>query len=324
MSDFQTMDDFAVFVNDYLTPDRLKVQAYSYASDQQELSLLVTIDDYEMMCRWHAVWTFSGLHQAFFQSVMDLDNSFSIDSDSLAMKVRLRDQELLFQAKGLEMVVVDLPEPLFRLADVSFNEGGKHFTYLCEDLSVTAEDWVLVPIGFGNAEKEAFVERISYVLADEVPVELTKLKKVIQKLDLVTVRYDVKVVRKGFLSFSGMAFDGEELGKPTDFLWVPFLAEQDDLAVPTYGIRINDGSRKTYVTALAGEDDSMEMIALAPATYAVFKLRGPATAAVWESFHYAKKHFEMIDQPTVEVYPPGNRQAEDYEMEVWIPIKEEV
>ena len=40
MSDFQTMDDFAVFVNDYLTPDQLKVQAYSYASDQQELSLL--------------------------------------------------------------------------------------------------------------------------------------------------------------------------------------------------------------------------------------------------------------------------------------------
>ena len=182
----------------------------------------------------------------------------------------------------------------------------------------------MVPIGSGNAEKEAFVEKISYVLEDEVPVELTKLKKVIQKLDLVTVRYDVRIVRKGFLSFSGMAFEGEELGKPTDFLWVPFLAEQDDLAVPTYGIRINDGSRKTYVTALAGEDDSMEMIALAPATYAVFKLRGPATAAVWESFHYAKNHFEMIDQPTVEVYLPGNRQAEDYEMEVWIPIKEEV
>ena len=55
MSDFQTMDDFAIFVNDYLTPDQLSVQAYSYASDQQELSLLVTIDDYEMMCRWHAV-----------------------------------------------------------------------------------------------------------------------------------------------------------------------------------------------------------------------------------------------------------------------------
>lgn len=222
MSVFQTMDDFAVFVNDYLTPNQLGVQAYSYASDQQELSLLVTIDDYEMMCRWHAVWTFSGLHQAFFQSVMDTDNTFSIDSDSLAMKARLRDQELLFKANGLEMVVVDLPEPLFRLADVSFNEGGKHFTYLCEDQSVAAEDWVLVPIGSGNAEKEAFVEKISYVLADEVPFELTKLKKVIQKLDLVTVRYDVRIVRKGFLSFSGMAFEGEELGKPTDFLWVLF------------------------------------------------------------------------------------------------------
>ena len=324
MSDFQTMDDFAVFVNDYLTPDQLSVQAYSYASDQQELSLLVTIDDYEMMCRWHAVWTFSGLHQAFFQSVMDVDNSFSIDAESLTMKVRLRDQELLFQATGLEMVVIDLPDSLYRLVDVSFNEGGKLFTYLCEDKNVRAEDWVLVPIGSGNVEKEAFVEKISYVLEDEVPVELKKLKKVIQKLDLVTVRYDVKVVRKGFLSFSGMAFDGEELGKPTDFLWVPFLAEQDDLDVPTYGIRINDVSRMTYVTALAGEDNSLEMIALAPATYAIFKLKGPATAAVWESFHYAKKHFEMIDQPSVEVYPPGNRQADDYEMEVWIPIKEEV
>lgn len=55
MSDFQTMDDFAVFVNDYLTPEQVIVQAYSYAADQQELSLLVTIDDYEMMCRWHVV-----------------------------------------------------------------------------------------------------------------------------------------------------------------------------------------------------------------------------------------------------------------------------
>ena len=102
MSDFQTMDDFAVFVNDYLTPDQLSVQAYSYASDQQELSLLVTIDDYEMMCRWHAVWTFSGLHQAFFQSVMDSDNSFSIDSDSLAMKAAFKgSRALVSRQRGL-------------------------------------------------------------------------------------------------------------------------------------------------------------------------------------------------------------------------------
>ena len=100
MSDFQTMDDFAVFVNEYLTPDQLSVQAYSYASDQQELSLLVTVDDYEMMCRWHAVWTFSGLHQAFFQSVMDLDNSFSIDSDSLAMKAAFKGSRALVSSKG--------------------------------------------------------------------------------------------------------------------------------------------------------------------------------------------------------------------------------
>lgn len=116
------------------------------------------------------------------------------------------------------MVVIDLTGPLYRFVDVSFNEGVKHFIYLCEDL-------VLVSIGSGNVEKEAFVEKISYILADEVPVELIKLKKVIQKLDLGTVRHDVKGVRNSFLSFSGMAFNGEELGKPTDFLWLLFLAE---------------------------------------------------------------------------------------------------
>ena len=81
---------------------------------------------------------------------------------------------------------------------------------------------------------------------------------------------------------------------------------------------------KDLCNSLAGEDNSLGMIALAPATCAFFKLRGPATEAVWECFHYAKKHFVMTDQPTVEVYPSGNRQAEDYEMEIWIPIKEEV
>lgn len=55
--------------------------------------------------------------------------------------------------------------------------------------------------------------------------------------------------------------------------------------------------------AFDGEDNSLEMIVLASATYAIFKLKGPATAAVWGSFHSAKKHCEMIDQPSVEVYP---------------------
>lgn len=50
MSAFQTVDEFAVFVNDYLTPDQLGVQEYSCASDQQERSLLVPLDDYDMMC----------------------------------------------------------------------------------------------------------------------------------------------------------------------------------------------------------------------------------------------------------------------------------
>ena len=63
--------------------------------------------------------------------------------------------------------------------------------------------------------------------------------------------------------------------------------------------------------AFDGEDNSLEMIVLASATYAIFKLKGPATAAVWGSFHSAKKRCEMIDQPSVEVYPLGNHQADE-------------
>lgn len=103
----------------------------------------MTIDDYEMMCRWHTVWTFSSIHRIFFQSVMDLDNSFTIDAESLTMKVRLRDQELMFQVTGLEMVVIGLSESLYCLVDGSFNERGKHFSYLFEDKSVRSEGWVV-------------------------------------------------------------------------------------------------------------------------------------------------------------------------------------
>ena len=57
------------------------------------------------------------------------------------MKVRLKDQELLFQASALGNGGCRLPDPLYRLAEVSFNQGGQRYTYLCEDKSVEVEDW---------------------------------------------------------------------------------------------------------------------------------------------------------------------------------------
>ena len=44
----------------------------------------------------------------------------------------------MFQVTGLEMVVIGLSESLYCLVDGSFNERGKHFSYLFEDKS-----WVL-------------------------------------------------------------------------------------------------------------------------------------------------------------------------------------
>lgn len=41
------------------------------------------------------------------------------------------------------MVVIGLSESLYCLVDGSFNERGKHFSYLFEDKSVRSEGWVL-------------------------------------------------------------------------------------------------------------------------------------------------------------------------------------
>ncbi len=100
----------------------------------RKLSFLVTIGDYEMMCRWHAVWTFFQVPTPglLFQSVMDTDNTFSIDSDSLAMKARLGIKRVsCLRQTNLKIVVVSYPEPLTSLADVSLlRKLEKAFTYL--------------------------------------------------------------------------------------------------------------------------------------------------------------------------------------------------
>ena len=38
-----------------------------------------------------------------------------------------------------------------------------------------------------------------------------------------------------------------------------------------------------------GEDNSLEMIVLAPATYAIFKLKGPATASCLGKFSFCEE-----------------------------------
>ncbi len=156
MSDFQTMDDFAV-LHDYLTPDRLSVQAYSYASGPAGAlflwPLMIT-----KWCRWHAVWLFR-LHSRPSSPVMDLITAFLLTVIAWLWKYVYVSRALLLPKGwdgGCRFAWV-----LFLFSwCVLLMKRGKHLLYLCEDLSVTAEDWVCLT-GSGNAEKEAFVERIS-------------------------------------------------------------------------------------------------------------------------------------------------------------------
>lgn len=324
MEAFHTLEDFSSFINEYLQKEQLIVLGYSYASEGSELSLLVTIDDYEMSCRWHAIWTFRGVRQALFQSLIEEGNVFTINPETLEVGARFLQQDLRFHAQQLEMTVFDEPDPLIRVVEVSFTEGGRKYSYRCDDPEIGIGDWVLVPVGASNHEKEAHVESLSYVTEEESPYPVEKMKAVLSKLEVVAIHYDVTVAAKGFLTFSGYSYEGREVGKSTDLLWVPFLASLDDLSGTTYGIRIDgQGDEGIYFTALEGQTMNQETIALGPSTYAVFSLKGPATAAIWEAWRYAKEHYDLLEQPSVEVYPAGNRQSKDYEMEVWIPIKED-
>lgn len=69
---------------------------------------------------------------------------------------------------------------------VQFSDYGRDYAYLCDDKSVKAGDWVLVPVGEYNTTKKVLVKRVEYHQPDKAPYPIGRIKKVIRKFNPAT------------------------------------------------------------------------------------------------------------------------------------------
>lgn len=66
---------------------------------------------------------------------------------------------------------------------VEFENAYKSYYYLTDDESLQIDDFVVVPVGKNNRETVALIVDIEYFDADEVPMPLDKVKKIIRRAD---------------------------------------------------------------------------------------------------------------------------------------------
>ena len=75
------------------------------------------------------------------------------------------------------------------------------------------------------------------------------------------------------------------------------------------------------------EQLNLEILEVPQATYAIFELTGPLPNNIKNGWHEAMHNYfpengyRHAGTPDFEVYFPGDMQSENYEMELWIPVK---
>jgi AraC family transcriptional regulator len=91
----------------------------------------------------------------------------------------------------------------------------------------------------------------------------------------------------------------------------------------------NGAEEFTYAIGFESDADAGEFSAIQvpAATFAVFKAVGPIGKAIQDVWAYAMGEFWQTspythgDAPDIEAYPPGNPHADDYTVEIWIPVR---
>jgi len=90
-----------------------------------------------------------------------------------------------------------------------------------------------------------------------------------------------------------------------------------------------DGSTELSIGAEIGGGDypEFDLFEIPAGTWAMFSGKGKVYGAFGELFTriftewLPSSGYEQSVQCTVEIYPPGNSQSDDYAFEVWIPVK---
>lgn len=147
----------------------------------------------------------------------------------------------------------------------------------------------------------------------------------------------VRVMKKATLEIAGVKVMNTK--KPGSVrLWkeVTTKVKEANLNVETgFGVSygFNDKGAFNYMAGYrikdvdAIRDLEFSTIDVMAKEYAVVFLKGKSSNTIKAGWKYLKeeyiprKNYEITKAPVVEVYYNGNRNSDDYEMELWVPIK---
>lgn len=91
------------------------------------------------------------------------------------------DEGYYFERRPLEPGLLWKPHKRLRFCQVQYSLDGNPYTYYCPDKAIVDGDYVIVPVGKANTEKEAHVIRVFESPAHKPPYPLDKIKTVIRK-----------------------------------------------------------------------------------------------------------------------------------------------
>ncbi|MEJ7540424.1 hypothetical protein [Staphylococcus intermedius] len=153
------------------------------------------------------------------------------------------DESRRHQNQPFEPELIWNPYKLLRFCHVEFRRGGKAYTYYCSDQNVQKGDWVIVPVGISNIEKEVQVVKTFQATANHPPYPLHKIKTIIRKLPSLTeevastVASLVKLGTVCDLTQRGTYFDRWEaydiLKTPIGHFWLEYNGEPVTMLIDT-------------------------------------------------------------------------------------------
>lgn len=206
---------------------------------------------------------------------------------------------------------------------------------------------------YGYETPEAFTKafkKLHGVSPSEARKEGINLKAIPPISFQITVkgekRMDYKIVKKEEFKAVGVSIrvtteNGENLKKIPQF-WCEVCSngiceklDKNASALGTLGICYNydmEQKKFSYMIGIEGDHiegiDNYEVLNISSYTWAVFESIGPMPNAiqnVWKKIYsewFPATKYQHAGGPEIEVYLPGDTDAEDYRCEVWIPVIE--
>ncbi|XTB30454.1 GyrI-like domain-containing protein [Streptococcus sanguinis] len=134
----------------------------------------------------------------------------------------------------------------------------------------------------------------------------------------------INIVEKGSFTFYGILNNANISDDFVDY-WKEFYCHvPEEYSNPIgFSTVVDEKGDFQYYTCIqeSPKDCSIFVpVHLPRTTYAIFELKGSVYKTIPIARRFAKENFIISDSPSIEVYSVGERLAQNYRMELWVPI----